>query len=292
MSRGSLPKAPRSSTEPAVALCHSGFSPREPRNGRSPSFSGEAKRRPENLRQDQALEPSCHEMLGSSPSMTAPLRAPTTYPRPCNPPLSSAHLTPRGGHPEACCMAGRGRRLRPGLHPGPGRLRGTALGILRSLCEELAGRFGESRTERGTGDEAMSRADPGSGRSLELRPYKRGPETEIAGKRSATGRADGGSIHPRRILAQRKRLGSPAPRGAPLAPRHANARAMARAAKTLVRTWPPVQAATATRVSSLRIAVLSSGSSTMSAASASLNQCRSRWCCSAQLSSCRSTWSR
>gem|GEM_PF-2980206 len=37
-----------------------------------------------------------------------------------------------------------------------------------------------------------------------------------AGKRSATGRADGGSIHPRRILAQWKRLRSPAPRGAPL----------------------------------------------------------------------------
>ena len=57
-------------------------------------------------------------------------------------------------------MAGRGRRLRPGLHPGLGRLRGTALGVLRRLCEELAGRLGISEAGRGTGDEAMSRTDP------------------------------------------------------------------------------------------------------------------------------------
>jgi hypothetical protein len=35
-------------------------------------------------------------------------------------------------------------------------------------------------------------------------------------ERSATGRADGGSIHPRRILAQWKRPDTSAPRGAPL----------------------------------------------------------------------------
>lgn len=46
-----------------------------------------------------------------------------TNPRPRVPRLFSVHLTPRGGHPEACCMAGGGGALRPGLHPGLGRLR-------------------------------------------------------------------------------------------------------------------------------------------------------------------------
>ncbi len=49
-----------------------------------------------------------------------------------------------------------------------------------------------------------------------LRPDKRGPRSEIADKRSATGRAGSGSIHPRRILAQWMRISGYAPRGAPL----------------------------------------------------------------------------
>jgi len=39
---------------------------------------------------------------------------------------------------------------------------------------------------------------------------------KIADERSATGRAEGGSILPRRVLAQWKRPDTPAPRGAPL----------------------------------------------------------------------------
>ena len=62
---------------------------------------------------------------------------------------------------------------------------------------------------RGTGARRLA-AEAG------LRPDKRGPEPKIADKRSATGRADGGSIHPRRILAQRMRISGYAPRGAPL----------------------------------------------------------------------------
>jgi len=62
---------------------------------------------------------------------------------------------------------------------------------------------------RGTGARGLA-AEAG------LRPDKRGPRSEIADKRSATGRADGGSIHPRRILAQWMRISGYAPRGAPL----------------------------------------------------------------------------
>ena len=87
---------------------------------------------------------------------------------------------------------GGGGALRPGLHPGLGRLRGTALGVLRRLCEELAGRLGISEARRGTDDEAMSRTDPWNA------PGMRSPSRisaargfQIAGKRSATGRAEG-----------------------------------------------------------------------------------------------------
>jgi hypothetical protein len=62
---------------------------------------------------------------------------------------------------------------------------------------------------RGTGARGLA---AGAG----LRPDKRGPESKIADKRSAGGRADGGSICPRRILAQRMRISGYAPRGAPL----------------------------------------------------------------------------
>lgn len=65
-----------------------------------------------------------------------------TYPRPPTPHLSSPHLVPEGQPSGGMPLAGRGRRLRVGLRPTPGRLRGTALGVLRPLCEELAGRHG------------------------------------------------------------------------------------------------------------------------------------------------------
>lgn len=43
----------------------------------------------------------------------------------------------------------------------------------------------------------------------QARPDKRGQVVKIAGRRAPTGRADGGSIHPRRILAQWKRPDTP-----------------------------------------------------------------------------------
>lgn len=82
-----------------------------------------------------------------------------TNPRPRDPCLSSAHLTPRGSHPEACRMAGRGRRPAAGFAPRTREAAGQRPGV-RSLCEELAGRLGISKAGRGTGDEAMSRIDP------------------------------------------------------------------------------------------------------------------------------------
>ena len=112
---------------------------------------------------------------------------------------------------------GGGGALRPGLHPGLGRLRGTALGVLRPLCEELAGRLGISRARCGTDDEAMSRTGPWNASGMRSpSPISAARGFQIAGKRSATGRAEGGSILPRRILAQWKRPDTPAPRGAPL----------------------------------------------------------------------------
>jgi hypothetical protein len=60
-----------------------------------------------------------------------------------------------------------------------------------------------------------------------LRPDKRGPETKNADKRSATGRADGGSIHPRRILAQRMRLDTQRASRRSAAPRFRRLRASA-----------------------------------------------------------------
>ncbi len=158
-----------------------------------------------------------------------------TYPRAHTPPLSSPHLVPEGQPSGGMPLAGRGRRLRVGLRPTPGRLRGTALGTLRSLCEELAGRHG------GTASAGPGRDKAGSGPKSGLSPFRdhplhetkeiaqaslpnwrRGPQVsetpcrisaarrlKNAGKRSATGRAEGGSIPPRRILAQWKRPDTP-----------------------------------------------------------------------------------
>ena len=140
-------------------------------------------------------------------------------------PLLHSHPTMPPPHPRGAAIRkasrwwGWARRLRPALQAGLGRLRGTALGVLRPLCEELAGTVvgitpsshagRRDNPMRGTGARGLA-AKAG------LRPDKRGPETKNADKRSATGRADGGSIHPRRILAQRMRISDYAPRGAPL----------------------------------------------------------------------------
>ena len=164
------------------------------------------------------------------------------YPRPPTPRLSSPHLVPEGQPSGGMPLAGRGRRLRVGLRPTPGRLRGTALGVLRPLCEELAGRHGGTasagpKTRQGR-QRTEKRLSPFRDHPLHetkeiaqasLPNWCRGSQVseppcrisaarrlKNAGKRSATGRADGGSIHPRRILAQWKRPDTPAPRGAPL----------------------------------------------------------------------------
>ena len=63
-----------------------------------------------------------------------------TYPRPSSPALSCPRPSPkRGGRPEVCWRLGEGRRLRAGVTPCSREASGTALGTLRSLCEELAG---------------------------------------------------------------------------------------------------------------------------------------------------------
>jgi len=166
-----------------------------------------------------------------------PAPAPRAYPRPTS--------SPRGSHPEVCRWWGWGRRLRVGLRSTPGRLRGTALGVLRPLCEELAGTVGgitpssharrdatrpasDRKAARRSRDHPMHETkESASALSAELAskglaakdgldPISAARRLKNADERSATGRAEGGSILPRRILAQWKRPDTPAPRGAPL----------------------------------------------------------------------------
>jgi hypothetical protein len=117
--------------------------------------------------------------------------------------------SPRGGQPEACRLAGWVRRLRARVAPRSREASGTDLGVLRPLREELARCAGSHWRERS------------AARSF-----------QIAVWRSATGRADGGSIHPRRILAQWMRTDTHAPRGAPLPLTSKRPRAGTRAGKT------------------------------------------------------------
>jgi len=79
------------------------------------------------------------------------------YPRRWHHLHNPSHLVPEGQPSGGMPLAGRGRRLRVGLRPTPGRLRGTALGVLRPLCEELAGRHG------GTASAGPGRDKAGSG---------------------------------------------------------------------------------------------------------------------------------
>ncbi len=92
--------------------------------------------------------------------------------------------SPRGGRPEACRLAGWVRRLRARVAPRSREASGTDLGTLRSLREELARPRRLHKPAR----------------------QKRGPELSNRRWRSATGRADGGSIHPRRVRSSRKRI--------------------------------------------------------------------------------------
>ena len=100
-----------------------------------------------------------------------------TYPRSFRRAYDRRTSSPRGSHPEVCRWWGRGRRLRVGLRPTPGRLRGTALGTLRSLCEELAGRLGRDGLRKRGRDNPMRGTGARTRSSRPARPYKRGPKT-------------------------------------------------------------------------------------------------------------------
>ncbi|CAI0343121.1 hypothetical protein BO1005MUT1_210186 [Hyphomicrobiales bacterium] len=132
---------------------------------------------------------------------------------PSPPRLSSPHLVPEGQPSGGMPLAGRGRRLRVGLRPTPGRLRGTALGVLRPLCEELAGRDG------GTASAGPGRDKAGSGPKSGLSPFRDHPlhETKEIAQASLPNWRRGPQVSatPCRISAAR-RLKSPAsgaPRG-------------------------------------------------------------------------------
>lgn len=107
-----------------------------------------------------------------------------------------------------CRWWGWGRRLRPVSQAGLGRLRGTALGVIRPLREELAGRQGDAQGFREPGDdEAVSgrrgtgpsrnpapAAESATGRTkqrMRRQPYKRGPETEERRRAERHGACDG-----------------------------------------------------------------------------------------------------
>ena len=76
-----------------------------------------------------------------------------------------------------------------------------------------------SDAEQRIGGDPCPTASDGSRHRPALGPISAARQPKIADERSATGRAEGGSILPRRILAQRMRpTKTIAPRGAPLAP--------------------------------------------------------------------------
>jgi hypothetical protein len=135
--------------------------------------------------------------------------------------------SPRGGRPEACRLAGWVRRLRPGLQPGPGRLReptkaAACGGVFHSwdrrlrklVCvgyydpcarSSLAGPAADREPPERRRDDPMRGTGEGDERDRGKVRMKRGPEFSNRRRRSATGRADGGSIHPRRSR-PRKRI--------------------------------------------------------------------------------------
>ena len=131
-----------------------------------------------------------------------------TNPRLPHRPYPPTTSSPRGSHPEVCRWWGWGRRPRPVSQAGLGRLRGTALGVIRPLREELAGRQGDAQGFREPGDdEAVSgrrgtgpsrnpapAAESATGRTkqrMRRQPYKRGPETEERRRAERHGACDG-----------------------------------------------------------------------------------------------------
>ena len=178
-----------------------------------------------------------------------------TYPRPFNPSLSSAHLIPEGQPSGGMSCGGMGSAPAAGVtnqsrEASGHRSGGTTAPARGARWEARRERScNPRRDEAGIGpgsanhfsgsSDARDKAERSAFRA-ELASRRAGPEPESrrsaarsldenADRRSATGRAEGGSILPRRILAQWKRPDTPAPRGAPLPLEFRNARAAARA---------------------------------------------------------------
>ncbi len=119
-----------------------------------------------------------------SPRCPRPVRRQETYPRPPRIPHNPLAHHPNGAAIRRCASGWvTGRRLRVESRSTPGRLRGTALGVLRPLCEELAGTvashhaFVPCLTARQP-DEGNWRLGLAAGDGF--RPDKRGPESKIA----------------------------------------------------------------------------------------------------------------
>ena len=150
-------------------------------------------------------------MLGAGPSMTAEL-----IPALATSLILRLTSSPRGSHPEASRWSGWGRRLRPGLHPGPGRLREPPWGYYGPCARSSLGGSGRRVPGRGAGDEAMSRADPQNLRHEAARPEKRGPQFSNRRRAERHG-ACGGWLNPSAPRpGSTEAADTPAPRGAPL----------------------------------------------------------------------------
>ena len=160
-----------------------------------------------NLRPLAGPQPCKTWMVGTSPTMTEEVPATGQFipSRPTSR-IIPRIPSPRGGRPEACRLAGWGRRLRPGLQPGPGRLREPTWGYYGPCARSsLAGPAADRKPSERRRDDPMRGTGEGSGRDRGKVRMKRGPEFSNRRRRSATGRAGGGSIHPRRSR-PRKRI--------------------------------------------------------------------------------------
>ena len=166
-----------------------------------------------NLRPLAGPQPCKTWMVGTSPTMTEEVPATGQFipSRPTSR-IIPRIPSPRGGRPEACRLAGWGRRLRPGLQPGPGRLREPTWGYYGPCARSsLAGPAADRKPSERRRDDPMRGTGEGSGRDRGKVRMKRGPEFSNRRRRSATGRAGGGSIHPRRSR-PRKRIPNSASR--------------------------------------------------------------------------------
>ncbi len=140
-------------------------------------------------------------------------------PRPAHHPHNRRTSSPRGSHPEGKPLVGVGAAPAAGFAP---RSREASGHRPRDNTIPVRGARWTGRSHHAFVPCLTARQPDEGNWRLGLasedgfRPDKRGPKSEIADKRSATGRADGGSIHPRRILAQWMRNSRYAPRGAPL----------------------------------------------------------------------------